>query len=510
MVESSRGKIMKLMVVPLLVGFWLSLNGIGLEPAWAQTSSRSKKALARQLYKVSGMSREKAALRKKKVKAELFTRPRLLSALGLSNEHVKLVNSIYKNSFRINSYFNARLKAIIKDFDRGHVRKSIRFFRSSVGRKSVRLHVQSMKKSKRSYQKFLKGIIDKPPVKKRIELFDRLERANRAVDHLFEYEATVLNATNPVNQKFKAPHAETLISRMNSSLRERFRSWMLLRYMFMFKGLSERELTRLVKFYESPSGQWFQRVEHAGNLAGFATLNRRARQKMNKLLQKMESKQEDTLAARTVFGPGVRYLFKDKRDPFNPLVVPPKPKKKAAPATRRGKGKKKTKVTTQQVQIDGLPAIPMELYRRVKERDPRLYSDLEYYGALFKNKKGLGKLKKNELKGEISQYKKLIKKARKTVEDLLETPLQARLKSLRLAGVVWDDQEAVGLIETKDPKGFMMGHTIRIGSFVGPNFGVVQSIDEERIVVVEELRKYDGNLITKTKFIEFPKPDTKE
>ena len=153
--------------------------------------------------------------------------------------------------------------------------------------------------------------------------------------------------------------------------------------------------------------------------------------------------------------------------------------------------------------IGGLPAIPFELYQRIKESNPRLYSDLEYYGALFKNKIGLSGMKPSELKEEVAQYKKLIAKAREEVELLVQTPLQASLGSLTFAGVIWDEKETVGLIETPDTK----GHTIRVGSFVGPNFGVVQSIDEERVVVLERLRKYDGKIVTQTQFIEFPHSD---
>ncbi len=86
---------------------------------------------------------------------------------------------------------------------------------------------------------------------------------------------------------------------------------------------------------------------------------------------------------------------------------------------------------------------------------------------------------------------------------MVQTPLQASLSSLTFAGVIWDEKETIGLIETPDTK----GHTIRVGSFIGPNFGVVQSIDEERVVVLERLRKYDGKIITLTEFIEFPHSD---
>jgi hypothetical protein len=209
-----------------------------------------------------------------------------------------------------------------------------------------------------------------------------------------------------------------------------------------------------------------------------------------------------------VFAPGIRHLFTENRDPFAPLIVPEKIKK---PKKRRGKGPAKSgppkvdedAIKVLETTIDGLPAIPFELYQRIKESNPRLYSDLEYYGALFKNKIGLSGMKPSELKEEIAQYKKLIAKAREETELLVQTPLQSNFTDLTFAGVIWDQKETIGLLETPDTK----GHTIRVGSFVGPDFGVVQSIDEERVVVLEQLRKYDGKIITRTQFIEFPHPD---
>ncbi len=112
-------------------------------------------------------------------------------------------------------------------------------------------------------------------------------------------------------------------------------------------------------------------------------------------------------------------------------------------------------------------------------------------------------MKPSDLKEEIAQYRKLIAKAREETDLLIQTPLQSKLSVLIFAGVIWDEKETLGLIETPDTK----GHTIRVGSFIGPNFGVVQSIDEERVVVLEQLRSYDGKVVTRTKFIEFPQPE---
>ena len=503
-------KIKERLTALALIGFGVALLSLPISQAWAKSGSNSKRSLSQRLYTLAGYGKERQILSQKKVSPDMLTRPRLLGALGLSDEHVSLINDVYDGTFRARDFYNQKLKKIQTNYNRRHVNKSIRFLRSAVGRKFVRLNTAKLKKSKKAYRNFLNNIIKKFPDNDRLKLFDQLEAALQGVDFMIEYEASVLQLTNPMNGEFNAPHADILVSRLRQELRDRFRSWLILKYMYDYKSLSNRELKKLVAFFESPAGKWLVKVDHAGNQAGFATVNRRALRRLEKKLTSMEEGKQNMETTKSVFAPGVRYMFAEKRDPFNPLVAPDKKKKKKKKSGGPGKGKaKKSDETTVQAlttKIDGLPAIPYELYQRIKESNPRLYSDLEYYGALFKNKKGLANLKKSELKDEIKQYHKLIKKAREATELLVQTPLQADLGQLRLAGVIWDPKETVGLIETPDKK----GHTIRVGSFVGPDFGVVQSIDQERVVVLEQLRKYDGNIVTQTKFIEFPKPDEEE
>lgn len=505
--------IKKNLIAVLMVAVWVSTHWLTGGQAIAKTSSKTKKSLSRQLYVVSGFSKEKRFLSKRRIKASIWTRPRILQSLGMSTEHIALINNIYKGTFGPNNFYNQKLKKITSSYHGAHMTRSIRFFRSAVGRKVVRLNINSMKVSQRTYQKFLQKIIEKPPQKNRINLLDQLEKAMGLVDEVIDLEATVLQLTNPVHNEFNAPHAETFINRLRSDLREQLRSLILLEYMYNYRSLSGRELQKLIQFYESSAGQWFRKVDREGNLAGFATINRKALRHMEKLLKGIESGHQNIQTTRVVFAPGIRHLFTENRDPFVPLILPEEKDKKKKKKGRKKDSKKpepgKSKEETQKVleaTIGGLPAIPFELYQRIKESNPRLYSDLEYYGALFKNKIGLRGMKPSELKEEVAQYKKLIAKAREEVELLVQTPLQSDLKSLTFAGVIWDEKETIGLIETPDTK----GHTVRVGSFIGPNFGVVQSIDEERVVVLERLRKYDGKIVTQTAFIEFPQSDEQE
>jgi len=510
--SSQRMDIKKGLIAFLMVAAWVATSWLVGGQAFAKSASKTKKSLSRQLYNVSGFNKERNFLSRRRIKSSFMTRPKILKSLGISNEQIKLTNDIYKGTFNSSNFYKQKLRKITSNYHGAHITRSIRFFRSSLGRKVVSLNVKSLKASERTYQRFLKKIIKKPPNRNRINLLDQLEETVGLTDEIIDLQSSVLRLTNPVNNEFSAPHAETFVNRLRSDLREQLRSFVLLKFMYNYRSLSNRELKKLIKFYESSSGKWFRKVDREGNLAGFATINRKALRHMEVILKIIESEHQTIQTTRVVFAPGLRHLFSENRDPFDPLIDLQKEKlkkQKRARARSRSKSKggdvakSKPSGKSFDTKLGGLPAIPLELYRRIKEINPRLYSDLEYYGALFKNKQGLNGMKPSEVEEEIAQYKKLIEKAREETELLLQTPLQSKLNQLTFAGVIWDEKATIGLIETQDKK----GHTIRIGSFVGPNFGVVQSIDEERVVVLEQLRSFDGSVVTRTEFIEFPQPE---
>ena len=494
----------------LLAVVWVTIPWLTDGQAIAKTTSKTKKSLSRQLYNVSGFNKERNFLSRRRIKSSVWTRPKILQSLGYSTEQIALINKIYKGTFNANNFYKRKLNKIISNYNGAHLNKSVRFFRSAVGRKVVALNVKALKASQNTYQRYLRKLIKKPPQRNRITLLDQLESAMGLTDEIIDLQSTVLRLTNPINEEFNAPHAETFINRLRSDLREQLRSLILLEYMYNYRSLSNREMQKLIKFYESPSGKWFRKVDREGNLAGFATINRKALRHMEVSLKIVEAGHDNIKTTRVVFAPGLRQLFSEDRDPFDPLIKEEKrkkqKKKKDSKSKDGGSGKDEKDTKTFDAQLGGLPAIPLELYRRIKELNPRLYSDLEYYGALFKNKRGLSGMKPDEVQEEIAQYKKLIEKAKEETELLLQTPLQSKLSQLTFAGVIWGEKETIGLIETADKK----GHTIRVGSFVGPNFGVVQSIDEERVVVLEQLRSFDGSVVTLTEYIEFPHPEDKK
>lgn len=486
-----------LSLIALLVAALLAFPGSAWSaqaPTSAKRAAQSKKALALELYRTSGLQTERRILLKMKVPTATFTDPDLLRSLGFSNDHIDMVNSVYRGTFQANEFFRAKLKRIKKDFHRRHIRKAIGFFRTSTGKRIVRQEHNYWKHIGR-FEKFIEQIPLTPPSRARILLVDRLEKARSAVNFDFENKASMLRVLDPLNEKFHTPDAESLIARMRTELRSQRRSMQLLEELFRYKNLSDKDLKKAVRFYESKTGKWFSKVDQKGHADGLALMNRQATRRLNNLMNVMDSGEKDFAMIKTVFSPGLRYLFSNKRDPFEPLVILPEPILIDDTAAAMDDGRFGE-------ELEQFEFIPLELYRRVRNIDPALYNDLEFYAALFKDRKELRSLSEADYREELANYQALIAKANQVADEQARTPLQAKLDNLKMAGVIWDRSQIAALVETPDGH----GHIIRVGSLLGPNYGSVESIDREKIVIVERVRDFEGNIISVTQVLEIGQP----
>lgn len=79
-------------------------------------------------------------------------------------------------------------------------------------------------------------------------------------------------------------------------------------------------------------------------------------------------------------------------------------------------------------------------------------------------------------------------------------PLQRwDVEKFALRGVIWDTNVPRALLV--DPDG--IGHVVRVGTYVGRNWGKVSSISQDGLVVTEEYETLDGELVVNPVSIRF-------
>ncbi len=192
------------------------------------------------------------------------------------------------------------------------------------------------------------------------------------------------------------------------------------------------------------------------------------------------------------------YLFPDKRDPFIPLLSKAKGISDVNFAGtqypyKSGKETKKDTFKRFGKELKKLKPIPYEFFKRIEKLDPGLYLNLNKYGKLFREKSYLRKVGKNKYFGIVNRYRELIKFANKKAKESPKTPLQTPVKKLKLVGIIWEENNKRALVETPNAK----GHSVRPGSLIGANFGVVKDIESDKIVILEKKRNFDGKISSK-------------
>ena len=233
--------------------------------------------------------------------------------------------------------------------------------------------------------------------------------------------------------------------------------------------------------------------------------------------------------------PGDRYHSLKVRDPFIPLVrkkrVPakysllqstpkkiPKPKPvtihkklkdtpKAKPVATHKKLKDTPKakpVATHKERKEpaGMPLIPVVVYKKIQDTDPKMEANLKYYEKLFNNKAELGKMTDKKYNAVVSRYRDILLRTQKIRESFLKTELQIPYSKLVFVGTIYKRNQNLALVETQDHKGY----AVRIGTFMGPNFGIVEDVNKKSIIIAERYRNYLGEVLEKKQDITFKMP----
>jgi len=98
--------------------------------------------------------------------------------------------------------------------------------------------------------------------------------------------------------------------------------------------------------------------------------------------------------------------------------------------------------------------------------------------------------------GKRDPFKTFIKKAKvKKVKSTIPlTPLQEYdITQLRLTGIISGLNENKAMVT--DPAG--KGYILKKGTLIGKNFGRVEKISKNEVVVIEDVQDFLGNIITK-------------
>ena len=492
-------KICFFLITVLIAG---GLSGIALAAQPPAGSSEGNSGLVRQLLADSGLDAAKAFMAESELPTEMFSDPLSLLYMVAPDGKLKLIRELYQGTFDSEEYFDAIERRFQRDMNSQHAHKVLEFFATPLGQKTVQMEVQFLN----DYLWFLsrgkdflghyreKTGPENLPTGQRLFLTGRMLRARDLVGHGMKVNSSILAVASPLKPYYNQGPSDDKEKIVKEDLPEYIKTLHIMFLSRIYREMQDKSFSELVKFYESPAGRWYQRTRSRGQMDAQSRMNQQARLRVASVMKAFEAGKGAKEILWKMFPQGVRQLFVRKRDPFKPLIY-------------RGMDKdNEEKVEEIPIPVDRFAGndkkfetIPLEAYNQLKEIDPQLYQDMEFYAKLFQERTELEALSDEEFEEEVARYQALIEKAKDVMASSVSTPLQVGYAELKLVGLMNTGSETLGLIQAGDSKGY----TVKPGMLIGPNYGVVESINDERIEVVERARDHEGNILSKVQFIAF-------
>ncbi len=472
-------------------------------------SSGGDSGLVRQLMADGGLDSAKAFMSDAELPTEMFSDPMSLLYMVAPDGKLNLIRELYQGAFDSQEYFDAVERRFQKDMNSRHAHKVLEFFATPLGQKSVQMEIQFLNDYLWFLSRgkdFLGHYRDKTgpenlPTGQRLFLTGRMLRARDLVNHGTKINNSILAVASPLKPYYNQGPSDDKAKVLKEDLPEYMKTLHIMFISRIYRELPDDRFSDLVKFFESPAGRWYQRVRNRGQFDAQDRMNQQARLRVASVMKAFEAGKGEKEILWKMFPPGVRQLFVRKRDPFRPLIY-------------RGMDKDLEKpVIEVPIPVDRFAGnekkfetIPVEAYHQLREIEPQLHQDLEFYGKLFQERTELEALSDEEFEEEVVRYQALIEQAKEIMSNAVVTPLQVGYGDLKLVGLMTSGSETVGLIQASGAKGY----TVKPGMLFGPNFGVVETINEERIEVVEKTRDFEGNILSKMQFIAFAGGDDSE
>ena len=141
-------------------------------------------------------------------------------------------------------------------------------------------------------------------------------------------------------------------------------------------------------------------------------------------------------------------------------------------------------------ELEDIPPVAMDLYNKIRDEHPELMKKIKHFESVFNNSARLQEMSDEDYKETLDNYKEVLKTA--GAIKISKTPLQREYGAIRFTGVISIKNEKVALFEGHENKGY----TVRKGDRVGPNYGYVDDIQLNQVVVLEKALDYLGISVT--------------
>jgi hypothetical protein len=389
-------------------------------------------------------------------------------------------------------YIRTNLKKVFrKRFIQEHAEASIDWFNSRAGLKILKAESEAISPvNKKKRENFAKGIMKVPPNELRLLVVERIEARGALSSNIKSLYLAYVDSMFPFNNLLQGRRLVKVVRMLKEEVVEPIREQVLHQKLFAYRNIDVKELKKYADFLESSAGQWFVLSVLQGFDQGIKKALTDVHKVQSELLIEIDEGGPESPLLREIAPPGQRYLLAQLRDPFKPLFTDEGPV--AGPKSRPLSSARQFGN-----ELKSIPPIALYVMKKIEKKHPGLFKRIKHYERLFNNKKDLEAMDDDEYAGAVENYRAVLGKARET--KVSKNSVQLEYENLQLTGVISKKSKTLALIETSDKK----GHVVEKGDIIGPQYGFIDEIRSERIIVIEKFRDYLGNILTHQKTIEF-------
>jgi len=403
---------------------------------------------------------------------------------------ITMIKNMMSRVYEPEVWLHSIRRRMLADYQPRRMQALVKWYQSPLGKKVVQAEMTDLDAGMTGEKKeFLDQLKFYPPTETRLEMVERLETTVGMTDYTLDAFLMLTKVLFPYNDQWMGQSEREVSKNVRDENFDPAREYFLQSFLYKFRNFSEKELSQYVTFATSPAGKWFYRSYFRGSKDALEKTATKL-QHLLVLIQEEIQREGESALLQEVAPPGQRFLFVRMRDPFVPLVDP---KKGLIQPDEKDESEMEFRKFADE--LKNLPQIPMEVFRNIKNTNPRLYADLEHFGGLFSQETKIASMGEDDYLDTVDKYKTLIQKANDTKPSMILTPIQTGYESIKLVGVIWKNNETIALVETEGNK----GHTVKEGDLLGPNFGVVEAIDKDQMLILEQSRDYLGNILSNKK-----------
>jgi hypothetical protein len=423
---------------------------------------------------------------------------RNISEDALAPGQNEIARGVMHKGYPSAKFYRALRRPFIEDYKPQHVRSAIQWYRSTLGKKILRLEgAVNELTDQPAMESFGKKLLSSPPSEKRIRLIGRIERTAHITEAGKSLFLGYVELMHPFNKKFQGKQLGKKLRLLRKKIAKPMRNVVLRRLLFSYRNLKDKDLEAYAKFLNSQAGKWFSQTVLQGFKKGIKKASFKADIIQARLLKEINSGGPDYPLLMSMVSPGQRYLLISRRDPFKPLV-----NSKGLLVSSKGlvdffkEQDRKNKARLFGGELKDIPPVALQVFAQIEARHPKLYKELKHFERLFNNRDDLKALKDDKYAQALRDYRNALERAFEIQIDA--SPLQVKYDSLRMTGIIIKKLEAVAMFEIDTA-----GYAVKKGDRIGPFFGYVEEIKRDQVIVIEEFRNYLGKIVTNQKIIQF-------